>query len=143
MHYLFEKIWKRFGRTPLGRFVAGFLIGAVAGLSASLSVSHDGITAAISSGATALIGGVAALFLESRDRRRSTTSEWRQRVESTTSEILGVYPEVPPVIAKEAATAAEEKRLTPLAWVGMVVGILCLLCGLLMFIVKVVNLFRQ
>jgi hypothetical protein len=142
MNPLVETIWKRCRRTAFGRFIAGFLIGGVSGVSASLSVSHDAVTAAIWSSVAALIGGMASLFLESRDRHRSAVPEWQQRVERTAAEIREAYPQVPPPLAREAATAHEQKKFTPLAWAGMTVGILCALCGILAFILKIVDLFR-
>jgi hypothetical protein len=142
MNPIVETIWKRCRRTALGRFVAGFLIGGVFGVSASLSVSHDAVTVTIGSIVAALIGGIASLFLESRDRRRSATPEWQQRVERTTAEIRDVYPHVPPLLVREAATVHEQRRFTPLVWVGLAVGLFSALCGVLAFILKIVELFR-
>src|SRR6266496_1716702 len=142
MEHRAELIWKRCRSTFRGRFVAGFLIGGVFGVSASLSVSHDAVTVAIWSSVAGLIGGFAALFLESRDRRRSATPDWQQRVEKTAREIREVYPDVPPPLAREVATAHEEKRFTPWVWAGVAAGILCALCGVLAFILNIVDLFR-
>ena len=142
MNPVVETIWKRCRRTALGRFVAGFLIGGAFGVSASLSISHDAVTVATWSSVAALLGGIASLLLESRDRRRSSSPEWQQRVERTSAEIREVYPQVPPPLVREAATAHEQKKFTPLVWAGMTVGILCALCGVLAFILKIVALFR-
>jgi len=142
MEHFAEIIWTRCRRTRLGRFVAGFLIGGVFGVSASLCVSHDPVAVAIWSCVAALISGFAALFLESRDRRRSATPEWQQHVERTTAEIREVFPHVPPPLVREAARAHEEMRFTPWVWAGIVVGVLCALCGVLAFILQIVDLFR-
>ena len=142
MNPVVEIIWDRCRRTARGRFVAGFLIGGVFGVSASVSVSHEARTVAIWSSVAALIGGMASLFLESRDRHRSGTPEWQQGVEGTAAEIRKAYTPVPPRLAREAATAHEQKKFTPLVWAGMAVGMLCVLCGVLAFILKIVDLFQ-
>ena len=135
-------IWRRCKGTRRGRFLAGMIVGALFGLPASLSVSHDPTTVGTWSCVAALIGGFAALLLESRDQRRSVTPHWQQRVERTAAQIREDYPDVPPPLAREVAAAHEQQRFTPLVWIGIAVGILCALCGVLAFILKVVALFR-
>lgn len=143
MEHFFEIIWKRCRNTIRGRFIAGLVIGLAFGVPASLSVSHDAVTVAIWSVGAGVIGGFAAIVLESRDRHRSATPEWQQPVEKTAVEIRSLHLQVPPHLAQKAATAHEQARFTPLVWVGISLGILCALCGVLVFIMKIVDLFRQ
>jgi ABC-type Mn2+/Zn2+ transport system permease subunit len=118
------------------------LVGALFGLPASLSVSHDAATVTIWSSVAALIGGVASLLLESRDRGRSDSAEWKQRIEMSAQEIHKTHAHLPDALVREAATVREQQRFTPIVWVGIAVGILCALCGVLAFVLKIVALFR-
>ena len=142
MEHFAQLIWKRCKQTGWGRFVAGLLIGGVFGLSASVSVSHDATTIITYSVAAAVIGGVASLSLETRDRRREASPEWQHKLNKAEHEIQQTHPELPPVIARRAAVSREQQRFTPLVWVGMAVGIFCALCGLLAFVLKIVRLLR-
>ena len=89
-----------------------------------------------------MIGGFAAMFLEWRDQNRSANPEWRKRIERTSTEIRANYPDVPPLLAKKVAIEHDQNRFTPLVWIGMTVGLLCALCGVLVFILKIIDLFR-
>lgn len=142
MEHFLQIIWKRCKGTRRGRLFAGMLVGAVFGLPASLSVSHDAATVTIWSGVAALIGGVASLLLESRDRGRSDSPEWKQRIETSAQAIHKTHPHIPDALVSEAATVREQERFTPLVWVGIAVGILCALCGVLAFVLRIVALFR-
>jgi membrane protein YqaA with SNARE-associated domain len=135
-------IWRRCRQTTWGRLVARLLIDGVFGLSASVSASHDATTIIICSAAASLIGGIASLFLESRDRRREASPEWQQRINKAEHELQQTHPALPPVVARAAAVSGERQRFTPLVWIGLAVGIFCALCGLLMFVLKIVRLFR-
>jgi hypothetical protein len=90
----------------------------------------------------ALLGVLAVGLLELRDRRRSRTANWQQRISHTTAQVRELYPEIPPEHAPAVAKAVEESRFTPLVWVGIVVGGFSALCGVAMLITRVIQFFR-
>jgi hypothetical protein len=142
MEHFTQFIWRRCRQTKWGRLVAGLLIGGVFGLSASLAESHNATVIIVCTAGASLIGAVASLLLESRDRRREATPEWQQRINKAEHAIQQAQPALPPVIARAAAVSRERQRFTPLVWLGLAAGIFCALCGLLMFVLKIVKLFR-
>lgn len=98
----------------------------------------------------ALLGVLAVGILELRDRRRHRTAEWQQSVARTVVELRRDYPLIPEEHAPQIAQAVEEQReeqrasrhLSPIAWVGVILGGFCLLCGALMLIVRAVEFLR-
>ena len=140
--HIAEIIWNRFRHSTRGRFIAGLLIGGAFGVSASLSISHNPRTLAVSIGVGALAGGIAALWLQARDKRRTNNPQWQQRIEQTAAEVQEVCPEVPPPLTRQVATEHEEQKFTPLVWVGVSVGLLIAACGVLAIIRKIISIFQ-
>lgn len=137
-----EHIWQRFRGSLAGRLFAAAVIAAEFGALAAVEVSPTPATIVLSGIGAAVIGVGAVGFLELRDCRRSRSPEWHQRIARTTEQVRGGHPGISPEDASVVAKAVEEDRFTAIAWVGMVLGWVSILCGVAMVIAQVVELFR-
>lgn len=136
-----EYIWHRFRGSLPGRLIAGALIAAPFGALAAAEILPTPAAIILSALAAALTGVLAVGLLELRDRRRRQSVEWQQRVARTSGELREHHPEIPDKHALQVATAVEESRFTPLAWVGMVLGGLCVACSVAMLIARIIQSF--
>ena len=150
MKSLVDLIWQRWHATPRGRFLAGALIGGLLGVTSALTVYHEGkfreeqypkvlVACAV---ASLFMGGFASLFLESRDENRPANPDWQQRVERTAAEIRAAHPEVPPPLARQAATNYETKRHGWWVWIPIGLTLLGMLIGVVSFFLKFLGLLR-
>ena len=125
--------------------LAAAVIGAGFGAGAATKTVPGAATSTmlLSAAGCAVMGLFAVGILEWRDKSRSQNGEWQRRVAHTAATIQERYPAVPPPIVQAAAQEHEERRLTPLAWFGIVVGGFSLMCGVGMLIWRVVQFFRS
>ena len=142
MDFSSEHIWQRFRGSLGGRLFAAAVIAAPFGAFAAAEVSPTPTAIVLSTIGAALLGVLAVGLLELRDRRRSQTAEWQQRVIHTTAQIRKLYPEIPPEHAPIVAKAVEESRFTPLVWACMALAGFSALCGAAMLITRVIQFFR-
>ena len=118
--------------------IARWRVGAFFGIPPSLVVSHNVQTAIIWFGVVALIGGAAALLLKLRDRRRAKHPEWKLRIDRVAHKLEQEHPGLSAAAAKETASVQEQRRFTPLVWVGIVLGSIFALSAVLALARKIV-----
>jgi uncharacterized membrane protein YfcA len=143
MEYLSRTLWQRFRRSPAGRIFAAAII---AGTFGAFAAAHISPTLPDILGYTLLsaaIGVFAVGLLERRDRRRRNSAKWNSRVENTSGMIQKMYPELPPEATRAAAKSYQEQRMSPIVLIGIVLGALCVLCGVAMAIVQAIRLFSS
>jgi hypothetical protein len=118
--------------------IARWRVGAFFGIPPSLVVSHNVQTVIIWFGIVTLIGGAAALLLKLRDRRRAKDSECKLRIDRAAHKFEQEHPGLSAAEAKETALLQEQRRFTPLVWVGIVIGSICALSAVLALARKIV-----
>ncbi len=143
MDFFSEQIWHRFRRTLAGRFVVVALMSGATGALAAAEISPTGLAVTLSALGAALIGILAVWILELRDRRRTQTVEWQKSIAHKTSLIRKHFPQIPPEQASTMAQSVEENRLTPLVWIGITLGALCLFGGAVGVLIHIIQFFRE